>query len=303
VPKNHDRLTERDAIQLLERAFRGQRSSEVEKAIGDDAAVLRGGLVWTIDACVEGVHFDRKWLSIEQIGNRAIEAALSDLGAMGAEPIGALVALTLPKRCTRREIEALAKGQARAAKRTRCPIIGGNITAGPVLSLTTTAFGRASRPLRRDGAHAGDELWLVGKVGWARAGLELLKKRKKKPAALIKAWREPRALIDEGKALVDRATACVDVSDGLAGDAWHLADESDLCIVIESERLAHDNGPVSLEQALAGGEDYALLATGPARRRPSCARRIGRVERGGGVLLEIAGKCRALSRAGFDHLG
>jgi thiamine-monophosphate kinase len=295
-------VNEREAIRLLEGAFRGQRSKEVVKAIGDDAAVLRGGLVWTIDACVEGVHFDRKWLSIEQIGSRAIEAALSDLGAMGAEPIGALVALTLPKHCTRRELDALAKGQARAARRTKCPIIGGNITRGPVLSLTTTAFGRAERPLFRDGAHAGDELWLVGKVGWARAGLELLKKGKAKPAALIKAWREPRALIDEGKALVGRATACIDVSDGLSGDAWHLADESDVCIVIESERLTRDNGPVSLARALAGGEDYALLATGPARRRPSFARRIGRVERGGGVLLEIAEKRRALPRAGFDHL-
>lgn len=303
MPKNHDRLSEREAIQLLERAFRGQRSKQVEKAIGDDAAVLRGGLVWTIDASVEGVHFERKWLSIEQIGNRAIEAALSDLAAMGAEPIGALVALTLPPRCGRREIEALAKGQARAAKRTKCPIIGGNITRGPVLSLTTTAFGRAKRPLCRDGARAGDELWLVGKVGWARSGLELLQTKKTKPAALIAAWREPRALVVEGRGLVGRATACIDISDGLSGDAWHLADESAVCLVIESERLARDNGPVSLEHALAGGEDYALLATGPARRRPAFARRIGRVVRGRGVLLEIAGKRRAITRAGFDHLG
>lgn len=299
MPANHDRLSELEAIRLLERAFRVPRSPDVVKGIGDDAAILRGGLVWTLDASIEGVHFDRRWLTLEQVGNRAIEAAVSDLAAMGAKPIGALVGLTLPKGCSRSDIEALGKGQARAAKRTKCPIIGGNITSGPVLSLTTTALGRAKKPLRRDGARAGDELWLVGEVGRARAGLELLQKGKKGPRPLIRAWQEPRALIREGLALAGRATSCIDVSDGLVGDAWHLADESRVRIVLDDVVAL---GKLPIETILVGGEDYALLATGRARERPKFARRIGQVEAGDGVMLEIAGKRRRLSRVGFDHL-
>jgi thiamine-monophosphate kinase len=299
VPANHDRLNEREAIRLLERTFRTARSPGVVKGIGDDAAILRGGLVWTLDACVDDVHFDRRWLTLEQVGNRAIEAAVSDLAAMGAKPIGALVGLTLPKGCSRADIEALGKGQARAAKRTKCPILGGNITSGPVLSLTTTALGRAKKPLRRDGARAGDELWLVGEVGRARAGLELLQKGKTTPRELVRAWQEPRALVREGLALAGRASACVDVSDGLVGDAWHLADESRVRVVIDDVKAL---GALPIETILVGGEDYALLATGRAARRPKFARRIGQVEAGDGVMLEIDGKRRRLSRVGFDHL-
>lgn len=298
------------AIDLLERALAQPRSKDVILGIGDDAAILSHGLVWTIDSSVENVHFDRRWLPLEDVGARAVEAALSDLAAMGARPIAALSALTLPRGTSRRDILALGKGQARAAKRTRCPIVGGNITRGPVLSLTTTALGRTSRPLRRDGARPGDELWLVGKLGLARAGLELLRQKQKGSTAAIRAWRRPHALLDEGQKLVGRASACIDVSDGLSGDAWHLAEESEARIVIDAASIVDPSlrsacralGRSPLEIALEGGEDYALLATGPARRRPKFARTIGRVERGRGVLLETAGKLHPLGRAGFDHL-
>jgi thiamine-monophosphate kinase len=311
VPANDHRLSERAAISILERALGGQRSRDVRVGIGDDAAVLAGGLVWTLDASLEGVHFDRRWLSLEQVGNRAIEAAVSDLAAMGAMPVAALVGLALPNRVTRREVDALARGQARAARRTRCPIVGGNITRGPALSLTTTVLGRAQRPLLRKGARAGDELWLVGSVGLARAGLLLLQQKRARPAVAVRAWREPRALLREGHALVGRASACIDVSDGLASDAFHLAGESGVALVIDETTLvtpllrsaSRALGVAPEELALTGGEDYALLATGPRRRRPAFAKRIGSVERGSGVFLAGSGPRRALARGGFDHLG
>ncbi len=319
MPANHDRLTptELEAIAILERAFRRPRSADVVVGIGDDAAILSqeaGNLCWTLDASVEGVHFDTRWLSLEEVGARAIEAALSDVAAMGATPVGALSGLTLRRKTTKAEVSALARGQARASRRTRCPIIGGNIARGPVLSLTTTAIGRGATLLRRDGARVGDELWLVGQIGLARAGLEMLRRKKRWHGAparrALEAWRRPRALLVEGRGLVGRARSCIDVSDGLGGDAYHLANASRVRLVLEGERLVSESlrkvalllerEPLAL--ALTGGEDYALLASGPAARRPGFARRIGRVERGRGVVLEIEGRRRTLARGGFDHL-
>jgi len=313
-------LSELEAIALLEKTL-VSRSPEVELGIGDDAAVLKLGrqrLVWTVDSSVEGVHFDRRWLSWYEVGWRANEAAVSDLAAMGAEPIAALSALTLPRGFGRKELAALGRGQAASAARTGCPVIGGNISAGPGVAIATTVLGRVGRPLRRDAARPGHELWLVGDVGLARTGLGLLRKKKKSLDApsrrAVRAWRRPRALLDEGRALVGCARAAIDVSDGLSGDLCHICRASQVKAIVESEALmgalpralfgaAKALGVDALEQALSGGEDYALLACGPGKLRPEFARRIGRVERGEGAFLQQAdGKLRALG-GGFDHLG
>lgn len=292
---------------------------DIEVGIGDDAAVLRarGRLVWTIDTQVENVHFDRRWVGWESVGYRSFQAAASDLAAMGARPVGALANLTLPARFGDRELSAFARGQARAARETRCPLIGGNLSKGGEFSVTTTVLGRATSPLLREGARGSDELWLIGDVGMAALGLGVLGGRwsrgARSPAVrrCISKWREPRALIDAGLALVGRARAALDVSDGLAGDAAHLAEASRVRVVIDAHALraalsadlvvaARSVGADPLELALHGGEDYALLAAGPARRRPRAARVIGRVERGRGVFLDVDGKLAPLSR-GYDH--
>jgi thiamine-monophosphate kinase len=313
-------VSELEAIELLRRVL-SSRSPHVELGIGDDAAILSVGrqrLVWTVDTSQEDVHFDRRWLSMSEIGERAFEAAVSDLAAMGAEPLGALSALTLPRHVSEREIRELGRGQARAARRTGCPLIGGNISRGNELSITTSALGRAPRPLRRDGARPGDELWLVGPVGLARTGLELLRWGKPLVSAAerraVAAWRRPKALLVEGRGLVGRARAALDVSDGLGGDAGHLSRASSVAVVVEATALRRALprslasavarvGRDPLEQALAGGEDYALLATGPAKARPAFARCIGRVERGEGVWLEAPDGTRRALGPGFDHLG
>lgn len=302
------RLGELEAIERLKRLL-SQPSKDIELGIGDDAAVLRFGktrLCWTIDASIEGVHFDRRWLSLREVGLRAFEAAVSDLAAMGAVPVAALSELTLPRGLTEAELVELGRGQAAAARRTRCPIAGGNISAGPALELVTTVLGRARRPLTRSGAKEGDELWLVGEVGLARTGLELLREgRPARTAAerrAVRAWRRPRALLEEGLALVGLASAAMDVSDGLAGDAGNLSRASGVAVIVERGALerALPRG-IALERALAGGEDYALLATGRSARRPSFARRIGRIERGAGAWLESL-DARTPLGAGFDHL-
>jgi thiamine-monophosphate kinase len=311
------RGSEQSRIALLRRVLGGSRIPGVELAIGDDAAILRarGRLVWTIDAAVEHVHFELGLITLEDVGYRATQAAVSDLAAMGARPLAALANLSLPPRLSERDFARLVRGQAEAARALGCAIIGGNLARSAELSVTTTVLGTVEKPLVRSGARPGDELWLLGNVGLARAGLLALQaKRRRRSQALracVNAFVRPRALLAEGRKLVGRASAAVDVSDGLAGDAGHLARSSGVRIAVVEEQLrlvlpdelveaAAELGHDPLELALFGGEDYALLATGPRLRRPRNAAVIGRVEAGRGVVLETARRRRVLG-GGFDH--
>jgi thiamine-monophosphate kinase len=330
VPASISILTKRgseiDTVRALERLFGGPAARRAAiVGIGDDAAVLakgRGSLVWTVDTSVEDIHFRRQWLSMAEIGARAFHAAVSDIAAMGARPAAALSNLVLPVSMTPALVLQLAKGQASAARQLRCPIIGGNLSRGGELVVTTTVVGYAKTPILRSGARVGDELWLIGNIGLARAGLLVLsqrargrrgsrKREERSVARCIEAWKGPRALVREGLRLARSAHSAIDVSDGLTTDAGHLAAGSGVRIVIEAaplgaalpRSLAHAGraiGADPLELALYGGEDYALLATGLARSRPRGAKRIGRVEKGRGVFLERDGALRRI-HGGFDH--
>jgi len=194
------------------------------------------------------------------------------------------------------------------------------VARGPVLSVTTSVIGRATKPLLRSGARAGDELWLVGEVGLARAGLLLHQQRPQLPRRLARvarlaklAWARPEARIADGRALLGRARALIDVSDGLSGDAAHLARASGVKLVLEARRLARLIsadlaeladllGEPGVALALRGGEDYALLGAGPRARRPARAKVIGRIERGRGSELELETGQRFALGPGFDHL-
>lgn len=312
-------FTEADAVALFAARFQSGNAN-IRLGIGDDAAVLSppsGKLVWTVDACVEGSHFERALLSLEDVGWKSFHAAASDLAAMGAAPVAALSALELPRGFSRDELDELASGQAAAARAARCPVVGGNMARAEKLAVTTTLLGRAYAPLTRAGARPGDDLWLVGEVGLAAAGFALLGSRRRLPRSAaaercVRAWRRPEALLKRGQALVGRASAAVDVSDGLGGDVSHLGRESGVKVVVEAAALEAALAPElvsvaaalakpALEFALYGGEDYALVASGPSARRPKFARRIGRVERGRGAYLESGTKLQRLG-AGFDHL-
>jgi thiamine-monophosphate kinase len=314
------RLDEARAVALFQRYFAAPRSRGLALGIGDDAALIagpRGLLVASVDASVEGTHFRRALVPLEDIGFRSFQAAVSDLGAMGARPLAALSALTLPKGFSERELERLAGGQAEAARGTRCPIVGGNVARGRELSITTTVLGEVKRALSRSGAKPGDECWLVGDVGLAAAGFALLERgvATRGDEALercVRAWRRPQALLARGLGLVGCAHAAVDVSDGLGGDAARVATASRCRLVLEERALRRVLSPAlfraatalgedPLGLALGGGEDYALVAAGPARRRPRWARRIGRFEAGQGAELESSDGSRAPLGAGYDH--
>jgi thiamine-monophosphate kinase len=311
-------VSEFSAISQLEALFR-QASAQVELGIGDDAAVLKsaGRWVWTVDAAVEHVHFERAWLSLADLGFRSFQAAASDVSAMGGAPFAALSSVIFPSHFAAAELNQLARGQRAAARALGCAIVGGNLARGAELSITTTVVGSVPRrPLLRSGARVGDELWLSGDVGWAAAGLRLLQagtRRGTSTAArrALSAFRRPQARLAAGLELARGAHAAIDISDGLAGDARHLAQASGVELLIDVAALLATLSPAlhslaarlgvsALELALYGGEDYAILAAGPKRARPTSARVIGSVGKGQGVWLLHGGQRRRAGR-GFEH--
>lgn len=310
-------ISEFSAIPQLEALFR-QASAQVELGIGDDAALLKssGRWVWTVDAAVEHVHFERAWLTLAELGFRSFQAAASDVSAMGGAPFAALSSVIFPPGFAAAELKQLARGQREAARALGCAIVGGNLARGAELSVTTTVVGSVKRGLLRSGARVGDELWLCGELGLAAAGLRLLQagtRRGTSRAArrALTAFRRPEARLAAGLELARAAHAAIDISDGLAGDALHVAQASgvelsiDLTLLAatlspELHALAKGLGVPALELALYGGEDYALLATGPKRARPPSAQPIGTVRQGRGVWLVDAGRRQRAGR-GFEH--
>lgn len=313
-------MSELSRIAMLKAALGGAASERVLVGIGDDAAVLAGGadpLVWTIDASVEGVHFRRDLLTLEDVGYRAIMAAASDLAAMGAAPIGLLAALVLPPWVSDDDLAAIARGQREAATAIGTAVIGGNLARGSELSITTTAIGAAARPLSRAGAKAGDAIWMAGPVGLAAAGLAILLRGEPATSeaarAATLAWKRPRARIADGLAAAARAHAAIDVSDGLAQDIGHVAHASDVTATLDAAAIvtpelraaAAEIGRDPIDLALHGGEDYALVITLPAGAAIDGFARIGEIASRDGdarvVLRGEDGVLNAQEARGFDH--
>ena len=311
-------ISEFSAIARLEALFRGS-NSKIELGIGDDAAVLKssGRWVWTVDAAVQNVHFERHWLSLGDLGWRSFQAAASDVSAMGGAPFAALSSVIFPPNFSATELAQLARGQRAAARALGCVVVGGNLSRGAELSITTSVIGSvARRSLQRSGVRVGDELWLCGELGLAAAGLRLLQagtRRGKDRAAqtALSAFRRPRAQLAAGLELAQAAHAAIDISDGLAGDVRHLARASGVELLIDLDALETALSPAlralaprlgvsALELALYGGEDYALVAAGPKRARPASARVIGSARAGSGVWL-LDGARRRRAGRGFEH--
>lgn len=275
-------MTEFERIAKLSRSFGKPRAPAV--GIGDDAAVLPSvlPLVVTVDAAIEGVHFDREIIGLEVVAGRAIAAAVSDIAAMGArvdvDGCGLLLSWVLPASVTDAEFDALVEGSAAAAARLGVFIVGGNLSRGQEIGLHTTVLGRCTRGsvLSRAGARAGDAVAVTGTPGAAAIGLRTLMAvepcEDTGARECVRAWKYPTPRVDEGCALVGRASACVDVSDGLAQDLGHVAKASGVSVVIDTATLpigdamrnaARSVGLDPTEAALHGGEDYELVATGP----------------------------------------
>lgn len=296
-----------------------RKDERIEIGIGDDAAILKPttrGTVLSVDVVVEGVHFDRRWLAWEDVGWRGYSAALSDLAAMGARPSAGLLSMILPSTMGDDDVLAIVDGVAAAADAFGAPVVGGNVSSGTQLSMSTTVVGEApARPITRSGARIGDAVYVTGSVGAAALGLALLSSGEAARAGalpFVARWRRPRPRFDVVPALEGVATSAADVSDGLAQDLGHLCEASGVGAVIEEARLPLEPGHDALARALgrdgmllalAGGEDYELVFTAPRSRvAPGIATEIGAVVEGSKVrVLDRHGQERTLARAGHRH--
>ena len=251
-----------------------------------DAAELAGGVVVTQDALVERVHFRLDWTSWRDLGWKAAAVNLSDLAASAAEPEALIVTLGLPPETTLAEAVELYEGLAEPG----VPIRGGDTTAADRVVLSVTALGRSERVPGRAGARPGDQLVVTGPLGASGAGFRALSEGRDDQA--VTAHRRPPLRLEEGRRLGRVATAMLDVSDGLAVDAGHLARRSGVRIVIDLDRV-----PLGGELADLGfGEDYELLATTPD---PLDFPLIGRCEEGEGVELLLGGE--PVELPGWEH--
>ena len=304
--------------------------ARVHVGVGDDASVTAGGgaLVTSVDVLVQGIHFRRETATPAQIGHKALAAALSDLAAMGAPAGEAYIAMTVPPDLSEDEFMDLLGGVTELASATGATLAGGDISAGPILTLAVTVVGRLPAPgdaVRRDGALPGDALVITGELGGAAAGLLLLGDGAEIDAALRQALitRQlmPQPRLEAGRALAAAgAHAMIDVSDGLAADAGHIAAESGVHLALDADvvplaggvaEVAATAGTDPLDVALGGGEDYELLAALPADEVDGARAAVqavgipltvlGEVRVGAGVSVSSAAGPRHVPK-GFDQL-
>ena len=286
------------------------RWGKLAKGIGDDAAVVdvpRGDrIVTSVDAFVEGVHFRPEWIDAREAGYRATTAALSDLAAMGATPIGVLFAVALPE-SRRVSLDEIGAGVGEAVEAAGTVIIGGNITAAAEFSITTTVIGHVFTPSLRSGAMAGDRLYVTGHLGGPGAALAAwLDGRQPLPDHRAR-FARPTARIREARMLAERgAHACIDISDGLASELAHLAAASRTSFSVELERVPCLPG-VSPQEAVRSGEEYELLIAAPELDVAQVGAalgcpitEIGRIDPAGAGLT-LAGKT-VVAGGGHSHL-
>lgn len=261
----------------------------VIKGIGDDGAICSlakdKALVSTVDLLVEGIHFDLTYTSPYFLGRKSLAVNLSDLAAMGAKPLYALISIALPS-CLKVEfVDEFISGFLEVAKENEVSLIGGDTSASPdklFISVTLLGEGAKEQLVCRQGALVGDDIYITGTLGDSLWGMKILQQKKGRPFSaaesfLVSRHLNPTARVKEGQIIAQRnlAHAMIDVSDGLLSDLGHICTESKVGATIWAEeiplssslkRLAQEKGEAPWKMALMGGEDYELLFTAPAEK-------------------------------------
>lgn len=263
---------------------------------GDDAAVVEvagGRVVASVDLLVQDRHFRLDWSSATDIGRKAAAESMSDVNAMGGTATALLVGLGCPPEVDSAWLLELADGIAEEAAEVGASVVGGDLTAAPVITLSVTVLGACEHGVvRRDGARPGDVVALAGRQGWADAGYAVLARGFRSPRAVVDAHRQPRPPYPAGpEAARLGATAMIDVSDGFLQDLGHLAARSGVAVDVETSLLEVPEAVRTVGAALGvdplrfvvtGGDDYGLVATfAPGIELPDTWRRVGRVLEGG----------------------
>ncbi len=298
------------------------KSPRLIRGIGDDCAILKttGRTLVTNDAFVEGIHFKRAWTSAADAGWKALAANVSDIAAGGGVPRAALVSLELPPALPVAWLKGFYGGLLECGRAYGVAIAGGNLSAGPHVAAHITIAGEApTKRIGRDGARPGELVVVTGALGGSLAGLLCLRHGRKGPAARAAIGRHSRPVppVTAGRVLARSASAMADISDGLARDAGHLAQESGIRVALVpgaipipfyADALAPSLGYSPQALALESGEEYELVATLPRRRLTATTAAlkrlrvhltvVGEVRRGRGV--ELVG-VRGPAPAGFDH--
>lgn len=285
-------------IDLLRRIARKARVAGrgLLLGIGDDCAIFRSrgaseDLLFTTDMMLEDVHFRRGTHPPETVGWKALARGLSDIAAMGGQPRFCLLSLAVPRWADQRWIDAFYKGFLALARKTSTPLAGGDLARAERMACDVVVCGAVppGKALRRDGARPGDGIYVTGPLGGAALGLET------RSGAAWKKHSRPEPRLDFGLRLRGRASAAIDLSDGLSLDLHRLCLASRCAAVLD--------GPIpvfpgaTLAQALHGGEDYELLFT--ARAAVKGASRIGSIRKGRPGRVEFEGK--PLEPSGYDH--
>jgi thiamine-monophosphate kinase len=301
-----------------------QTGGEVALGIGDDCALLAMAsgeqLAVSTDTLVAGVHFPAVCDPF-LLAQRALAVSTSDLAAMGARPVGFTLALTLPQ-VDADWLQAFARGLNQMAQSCEMRLIGGDTTRGP-LSLTVTVFGAVPTglALTRSGAREGDLLCVGGDVGDGAGALALvLAQRDAEPTVaeyLLARYWSPQPQLALGQGLLGKATAALDISDGLLADCGHIATASNVRLLIERDKLPLSKQLLTLlelqaarQAALSGGDDYVLAFTLPPEALPGLleagwpVRVIGRAVAGQGVaLVDDQGRDVTPAVKGYQHFG
>ena len=293
----------------------------VKAGIGDDCAILRippghEALV-TTDYCLEGIHFRREWHPPEVVGHRCLTRGLSDIAAMGGQPIAFFLSLALPRNLPQAWADKFLKALLKLANEFQVSLAGGDTAESPggiLADIVVVGSVPKSTAIRRSAARPGDRIYVTGELGGSAAALKLLFTGRKLRFADFPQHFHPMPRVEAGKILRERelASAMIDISDGLSTDLAHICEESGVGAEIVADAIPRatvgkHREEVDLKLALHGGEDYELLFTSPRGKRvPSriggiSVTQIGHVTRGKHVFLVDRGQSVELRPQGWEH--
>ena len=312
-------MTEKSLIAGIRR--RARRTKNIALGIGDDCAILRvpasHEILVTTDFSLEGVHFRREWHSPEIVGRRCLVRGLSDIAAMGGEPVAAFLSLALPRSVRKSWVDRFLNGLLHLAREFDVTLAGGDTaeSSGKILAdIVVVGSAPRGKVLRRDGARPGHGVFVTGSLGGSAATLRLLRAGRKLRRKDYPEHFHPTPRIKSGRFLLEKklASSMIDISDGLSTDLTHICEESHVGAEIDASliprsKIGRPGREVDLKFALHGGDDYELLFTASEGKRvpESIAgvriTRIGTITRNRQILIHTGGKVSLLRPEGWQH--